>query len=198
MTQSPRIAGLFLFLSVLLLCSGCSYMEKRGNDALDMVDLGITVNDQLAPEFGFYFDFFDIIPLGYSNFTGKTLGIGNRQIGYLDAAHNSWGVIGWGSELKGYGRFNPKDPRQARPDQANLTERPYFHAGIPRLIIEEDGCPPIRHHVECDRFVHLGWIGIQNTMRPLEILDFLAGWTTLDFMNDDDIPDPVPPEADAP
>ena len=53
---SLRLGGLVL-LAVLALSTGCSYVENRVNDALDVMDLGILVSDHLRPDFGFFFTF---------------------------------------------------------------------------------------------------------------------------------------------
>jgi hypothetical protein len=182
-----RIVLIVLIGFILLINSGCApgYMQDRGNDALDIVDLGVIVNKDSKPQLGLYFDFFSITPIGYANVEGTSFGIGNRQVGKMDFINDSWGVIAWGSERKGRGTFNPRDPHQARPDQAGLEEWPRFNAGIPRLIAE-DNSPPVLQYFECDRVIHLGWIGMYMTVRPLDIFDFLLGWTTIDIMGDDE------------
>ena len=173
-------------LSIAMICalSGCAYMVDRGHDAQDILDIGIVVSDDLRPEFGLYLDFFSVLPIGYADVEGKSFGMGNRQMGMLDFEHRSWGTIVWGSEQKGSGEFDPGDPHQARPDQADETERPRFNAGLPRVMAEDED-PPALQYLECDRVLYLGWIGIHATIRPFDIFDFLLGWTTLDMMGDD-------------
>lgn len=175
-----------LLLLVILLMQGCAYLRDRGNDAMDMVDIGITVNDRWKPQFGLYLDFFSLLPLGYSRVEAKSIGIGNSQIGLLDFEHASWGALAWGSEKKGSGTFNPLDPHQARSDQTGETARPRYNAGIARLRAE-DNPPPTLQFFECDRILHLGWIGFHATVRPLDIFDFILGWTTIDILGDDDL-----------
>jgi len=171
----------------LLLNSGCApgYMQDRGNDALDVLELGLTVNKDSKPQLGFYFDFFSLFPLGYAKVEGTAFGLGNRQAGKLDYLNNSWGVVVWGSEEKGIGIFDPRNPHQARPDQADLEEWPQYNVGLPRLIIE-DNPPPDLHFFECNRGIHLGWIGFYMNVRPLDIIDFILGWTTIDMLGDDE------------
>jgi len=187
MDRTVRVlSSLVCLVMIVLFVNGCAYLSNRGRDALDIMDIGITFNNDLKPRFGLYIDFFNILPLGYSNVEGKSFGIGNRQIGLLDFQHKSWGVIAWGSEQKGSGEFNPQDPHQARPDQAGESQRPRFNTGIVRMA-SEDNAPPVLQFLECDRVLHLGWIGIHATMRPFDIIDFILGWTTLDIMKDDNI-----------
>jgi hypothetical protein len=159
-------------------------MGDRGRDALDMVDLGITINTHARPDFAVYGDIFSLIQLGYAHVDGKAIGIGNRQIGVLDHEFKNWGALVWGSEQKGSGAFDPTDPHQARPDQHELTERPRFDVGLLRLG-ESDNPPPAVQFLEVDRGFHLGWIGIFATVRPLDIIDFVLGWTTIDIIGDD-------------
>ncbi len=183
-------AGSWLFLVALAglvtIQSGCTYMRDRGRDALDIVDVGVTVTDKWQPDFGLYVDFFQITPIGYTTIDGKVLGWGNRQIGWLDYHSHNWGVLAWGSEQKGTGEFDPRDPHQTQLDQVTATERPRFNTGIPRLIAQEKNRPPFLQFIECDRGIHLGWIGVHASIRPFDIVDFVLGWTTLDIMADDE------------
>jgi hypothetical protein len=173
-----------LFMVCLCLSSGCAYLKNRGNDALDIMDLGFTVNDRIEPQIGLYIDFFNILPLGYSNVEGKIIGFGNRQAGWLDHADNSWGVIFWGREMKALGEFNPKDPHRTRKDQRDLTQWPYYNVGLARMISEDD-IPPTPQFIECQRVFHFGWIGFIAHLRPVDLADFILGWTTLDIVGDD-------------
>ena len=176
-----------LLLGILVLTNGCSYLRNRGLDALDIVDVGVTFTDKTSPDFAIFADFFSITPVGYSRIDGKVFGIGNRQIGWLDYEDRCWGVLLWGSEKKGSGKFNPKDPHQARVDQQDLKTRPRFNTGILRMSLQ-DNLPPLLQFLECDRCVHLGWIGVHATIRPFDLLDFILGWTTLDILGDDPPP----------
>ncbi len=179
--QLAMVAGL---VASGILSQGCAYMHARGRDAKDMLDIGITVTPRLKPDFALYFDFFNVLPLGYGRIDGINLGLGNGQIGALDFTYHNWGVLAVGAERKGSGQFNPDDPRQARPDQADLTERPRFDVGFVNAFKGEEP-PPKMQFLECDRALHLGWIGIHATIRPVDIIDFILGWTTLDIVGDD-------------
>jgi len=183
-SEHRLVRWLLLLLTLSLFFSGCTYLKNRGNDAMDIIDIGITFNNEWKPDFGLYFDFFNVLPIGYANVDGKMIGWGNRNAGWLDYNERSWGVIGWGSEKRGCGEFNPLDPHQARPDQRTLAERPDFNVGVVRMA-SEDNSPPVPQFFECNKMIFLGWIGIYNTCRPGDIIDFILGWTTLDIMGDD-------------
>mgnify|MGYP006281273005 FL=1 len=175
-----------LLIVALSLTTGCSYMKDRGNDALDIMDIGFSVNDRIEPQFGLYLDFFNILPLGYSNVEGKALALGNRQAGWLYHADKSWGVIGWGKEMKALGEFNPENPHRARPDQRDIDHWPYYNVGAVRMI-DEDDAPPTVQFIECNRILHIGWVGFFAHLRPVDLADFIMGWTTLDIVGDDDL-----------
>ena len=184
-TAMARTLLALLLLAAPLLAGGCSYLRDRGNDALDIFDIGFTVTDKLTPDFAVYLDFFGRTPLGGAYLDhAKLLGIGYRHVGWLDYESKSWGALAWGSEKYGSGEFDPKNPYQAREDQQNLTERPRFHTGFARMIAEDNAPPPIQFFA-CDKAVHLGYVGFLANCRPLELIDFLLGWTTLDILCDD-------------
>ena len=173
------VAGL-----ALLLNNGCAYMSDRGHDALDMIDIGVIVNNDSKPQLGLYIDNFSITPLGYADIKGTAYGTGSSQIGKLDFATKHWGALLWGSERETLGEFNPHDPRVARPDQADLTEPARYDAGIVSIVKGNDP-PPKLQYVECNKLIYLGWIGLYAHCRPLDMLDFILGWTTIDIMGDD-------------
>jgi hypothetical protein len=186
-TNAKRLFPLILLAAAIVLQSGCSYMKNRGNDLSDVFDVGITVTPKIKPEFALYVDFFTILPIGYSSLDNKLLGLENRKSGYLDYTKRSWGLILWGSEKQGSEPFNPLDPHQARDDQRDLTERPKFDTGIVSRVTGDDP-PPSSQIYQCDKLAHIGWVGILLNCRILELMDFVAGWTTLDFMDDDGKP----------
>lgn len=164
--------------------TGCGYFRSRGNDALDMVDLGITVTTHVKPDFALYIDFFNVTPIGYSSVNGKLLGMCNRQGGWLDYNSKDWGVLPYGQEKHGTEWLNTQDPYQVRPDQKDITERPKYDVGFVGTFTG-DNPPPKMQFIECNRMFHLGWIGIVLNLRPAEMLDFILGWTTLDIVSDD-------------
>lgn len=181
-----------LFLAVAaILSTGCNYMHHRGEDAMRIVDLGITVTPHLQPNFEVYCGFVGALPFGVSYMDdAKLLGIGNNQAGYLDYENKSWGVGLWGSSKQGAGEFDSKDPYQARADQADLTERPRFNMG-PVAILAEGNGPSLMGYAECDKGVHIGWIGLVLNCRPVALIDFLVGWSTFHVDGHWDSDEPV-------
>jgi hypothetical protein len=174
-------------LSTTVFSQGCSsaYLRNRGYDALDIFDIGVTVTPAWKPQFAAFFDFYNFTPLGYADLHGKLLGLGNRQVGWLDYEFQAWGLLAWGQKKHGAGKFNPADPHQARSDQKHITERQKYDVGFVGSFAGKNP-PPEMWFVDCGpRILHLGWIGLVETSRPVELIDFLLGWTTLDIMRDD-------------
>jgi len=178
-----------------LLCSGCTYLSKRARDAADMFEVGITTSSK--PQFAFHpLDYFNSFTLGYSRVEGTYWGIGERRIGKMPFKdENTWGLLLWGNDTLKIGAFNPKDPHLARTEEmAKLqaegkplpTERPPYNKGLVRVLKEDNSPPPITY-MQCRRNIHLGWIGLHASMRPLDMIDFILGWATLDVLGDDDI-----------
>lgn len=178
-----RVILVLATATAAFLGSGCAYLHDRGNDAKHMFDIGVTLNTSAKPNFALYADFFNLTPLGYSKVDGILLGVGNGQIGALEHVSENWGVLAVGSERIGSGDFNPLDPRQARPDQADLDDWPRFDVGFVGAF-KGDEPPPKMQFLQCERQIHLGWIGIHLAIRPLDIVNFIVGWTTLDLIGD--------------
>jgi hypothetical protein len=187
--KKMRVLALPLLIAASFLLQSCAYLQHRGDDAKDILDIGITVTPSVKPDFALYFDFFNMLPLGYSNVDGKLLGIGYRQGGALDYQSHNWGVWAYGSEKQGAGVFNPNDPRHARQGVEPAEPWPAYDAGFVR-VFAEDNPPPKFHYMECTRQIHLGWIGYMMDFRPVDLLDFFVGWTTIDILHDDHIPRP--------
>ena len=178
-TGSAALALLFL---LLIGSSGCAYMQHRGEDALDILDVGITISNHARPDFALFVNFWNILPLGYAHVDGKLIGIGNGQAGVLDFAHrDSWGVLLWGAE------------ERSVADDVTTPPGPQRYAqGALRLALGAENTPPAHQYFDCDRTLHLGWIGIHLRIKLDDLADFILGWTTLDIMHDDGLPRGLP------
>jgi len=71
-----------LGVALMMASGGCAYLKDRGNDAMDMFDIGITFSKQ--PRFGVYAGFQSLLGAGYAHVDGKMLGLGQRNVGWLD------------------------------------------------------------------------------------------------------------------
>ena len=188
MKKSGKLCMVLLLVCLIVCTSGCTYLQNRGNDLADVFDVGITITDKWQPDFRLYFSFF-ILPIGYSHIDGKIIGLGNRHFGIHDFEADEYGLILTGSERYGTAEINPQDPRQVWPlydknDPAAPKERPNYKTGILPLATKDE--PRLwTKYFECNKGIHLGWIGVHVPCRPLDLIDFVIGFTTLDIMSDD-------------
>ena len=83
-------------------------MKNRGNDALDVLDIGVTASKD--PKFALYASDFSIIAIGYSNVDGTLVGIGGREVGAMPVRQHAGAVLLYGYERFGYEDFNMADP----------------------------------------------------------------------------------------
>lgn len=184
--------------------SGCTYMAKRGHDAADIFEVGLTVSKK--PQIAIHpVDYFNSIALGYSNVEGTYIGIGGRTVGVMPFKDKaSWGALFWGRENLSIGDFDTNDPHLVWRQEMDALRaegkplpvaKPEYSKGLVSLINYRHSPPPITY-VQCRRNVHLGWIGIHASLRPLDIIDFILGWTTWDILGDDN--PPAPPVAAKP
>lgn len=162
--------------------NGCAYLHNRANDASDCIELGLTVSSK--PGIALFTDCYSVLPIGYSHVDGKILGWGNRQAGFMPFEHKCWGVLAVGSYMQGLGELDTRDPHVARRDQIDITEWPRYDLGIVNLVRRKNW-RSFPAFFECDKSFHLGWIGIHLKYRVLDLVDFVVGWTTIDFMKDD-------------
>lgn len=192
-------------VTLAAMAAGCgtTYMRNRGNDAKDIIELGVTTSDLDDPGFALYMDGWNVIPLGVSKVDGKYNGLGSRQFGHLDFHDDSWGALAWGSVETQIGEFDVNDPHQVWIEDMDKlraageplpTQMPRYNQGFVRLPME-DNAPPYPSFCPCGRkHIHLGYIGVFFGIHFCEALDFVLGWTTLDIMRDDIVrPAPPPP-----
>jgi hypothetical protein len=174
MKVSRRSVGVILvvLLAGMLFNSGCAYLQNRGNDALDIFDVGITTSEE--PQFALYAGFLNIAALGYSNVDGTLAGIGHRNVGVMQVRHHAAGILVYGDEQFGYdGDYNAADPNSPEP----------WRVGIVGLM--EGPGPRNGQVVNCPKLLHLGWLGLTLNCKFGELADFILGLTTLDIMSDD-------------
>lgn len=164
------LVGLVAVLTPALL-SGCAYFKDRGNDALDILDIGITFSAE--PHVGIYGDFQSIATVGYADIEGKMLGVGNRRVGWLDMDYDCAGGGIEGRERWAYGDY------EANPEinQEQGVGVGMLYHGVPRTAPKG---------LNCAKFAHLFFIGVNVNCKIGEVLDFVLGWTTLDIGLDDE------------
>jgi len=167
---SRRLALAAALPLIVAALTGCAYLKNRGNDALDIFDVGITFSSE--PHVGVYAGFESLLSAGYADVEGKMLGLGNRRAGWLDMKYKAAGALLEGHEEWAYGDYE-NDPSLRQNQGAGLG---LLYDDVPRTVPKFLNCP---------KFVHLFFIGANVNCKIGEVLDFVLGWTTLDIGCDD-------------
>jgi hypothetical protein len=166
--------ALSLVAAVLLLSlQGCTYLAHRGQDAMEVIDLGVTVSKE--PGFAFYYDFIPVVPIGVGYVDGYFAGLGGGRAGTMKHYEKSYGAILWGQEEVGFGDYD-----KAVPESLNFQR-----SGLIGLV--KGPVPGPDYMISCPHYVHLGWVGVVASPRYLQMLDFILGFTTLDICHDDGV-----------
>jgi len=161
-------------LGTMWLSSGCTYLKYRGQDAMDMIDIGFTFSSK--PGFALWYDFVPVIPVGIGYVDGQFLGLGGGQFGLMPHYEESYGLGVWGQEEVGFGDFDIKKPETVD----------FQRSGLIGMI--QGPFPGPDYMISCPHYIHLGWIGVVGSPRYLQMADFLLGWIGLDICFDDGMP----------
>jgi len=159
---------------ILLGATGCasSYWKDRGADASDFLDIGITYSRE--PQVAVYAGFQSLLSVGYASVDGGMLGLGQGQFGDIAMRNRAAGLVVAGAEQYAFGaHYDPADP--AYPE--------WRGAGF--CLLSHKTPATTMEFLQCPKFVHLGWIGLNVNCKIGELLDFVLGWTTLDIGGDD-------------
>ncbi len=172
--MAKSCVNMLVILMIMSLLNGCAYINNRANDALDILDVGVTVTKE--PKFALYAGFNGLVNLGYADVDGKLYGLGRRQFGTLNFRQQSWGVGLYGQEHYDYNY----DPENVDPASESPPEK--YDVGLAGVSLNP---PPIKDFFWCPKGLHLGWVGLQLNCKPGEIVDFIVGFTTIDLFEDD-------------
>jgi hypothetical protein len=155
---------------------GCTYLRHRGEDLLDVVDLGVTAS--IWPGFALYADGVSVLPGGISYVDGYFVGIGGGRAGAMRHYETCWGLIAVGHETHGWGDFRKGDPSTLHRQFVGVLGLPLFP-----VVQSRPSYMPA-----CVHYLHLGFVGVVANARYMEVVDFIVGWTTLDLACDDGTP----------
>ena len=180
-SRARRLMPCALALAALA-AAGCGYARHRGQDALDMFDLGFTLTRK--PQFGLYANCPMLAPAGYGKVDGEFVGLGDGKVGVMEHHQDNVGLLVTGREKTTWGKT--KDEHDGTEDNAVAP------AGFVTDAADRDaGYDPA-----CVHYLHLGWVGVTGNIHYAEIPDFLLGWSGFDLMADDGRPRGAPrPEA---
>jgi len=163
--------GLGLVVAVASLAGCGTYLKRRGRDAVQMVDIGLTRTEK--PSNAFFLCGVSLVGFGGGNIEGTFSGIGGNQVGTTKCYYRSRGYGLWTYEEIGWGDY----------DVAKQETLYSYYGGIAGWIEHLPRRPA--YGPACNHFIHFGRHGVVFNVRYLEVLDFLLGWTTLDLAGDD-------------
>jgi hypothetical protein len=167
-----RLAAGLALLGALAGLQGCTYLRHRGNDAIEMVDLGFTWSKK--PYVAVHGCALGLASLGGGMTDGQFVGIGGNQFGVTRHYHKNLGLLVWSYDEIGWG----DDIDIEKPETLEQ-----FHIGPVGWLKYPQRRPP--YAFACTHYLHLGWAGLIANLRYAEMVDFLAGWTTADLCGDD-------------
>ncbi len=174
MRSIRNIATLLVLAAIMHAATGCTYLQYRVEDALEMVDVGVTLTAR--PMIGLYWNSLDIFPVGYSHIDGYFFGIGGGQIG-LERHYNRCGGFGYAYQEIGWGDFDVDDPDTLNRNYAGVLGYllpPYKH---------DPGYSPACVHF----FPHIGFVGLVWNARYMQMIDFALGFSMFDLAGDDGV-----------
>ena len=171
--------GTVLALAVILMASqGCNtavgrYFQYRGEDALEMADVGLTITKK--PSVGLYWNSLDLLVFGYSDIDGYFVGLGGGQIG-MTRHYNKCAGLMVSEERVGWGNFDKTDPNTLSIRNGGLLGFASLMGGKST----PDYTPACVHF-----FPHIAYVGFVWNARWTQMIDFMLGFTTLDLAGDD-------------
>lgn len=173
-TRVRRVLGALGLLAIAAGTQGCAltYLRNRGQDALDMFDIGFTFT--LKPQFGLYANCPFTVPVGGAKVDGYYAGIGGGRFGIVEHHQDTLGLIVAGHEKVTWGNPN---------DEGGETGGEY-KIGLLGLNTDAEGKPVYRP--QCTHYLHLGFLGLTGNINYKDIPDFFLGWFGLDLVGDDD------------
>jgi len=150
---------------------GCTYLKHRGEDATEMLELGVTWSK--TPYGSFYVCGGGLATAGVGHMNGRFAGIGGSKVGATRHYYKLLGLLLWSYEEIGWGEFDP-----AKPETLDRQ-----HVGLLGWIMHPERRPA--YAFGCVHCFHAGYAGLVFNARYVEVLDFLFGWFGLDLAGDD-------------
>jgi len=173
-----RGVPLLLVCGLLSLSMGCSYIKYRAQDALEMVDVGLSITT--TPQVGLYWNSLDLLVFGYAKLDGYFVGWGGNQIGATRMHVRCWG-FGYGYQEIGWGDYDVNNPKTLYVDNGGIPG--YFLSPLPGLPANIPAYTPACVHF----FPHIAYVGLVWNARWWEIADFIAGFALVDLSGDDGV-----------
>ncbi|HPD17645.1 MAG TPA: hypothetical protein PLE19_22120 [Planctomycetota bacterium] len=165
---APKAA---LAFGLLILSQGCTYLQHRAEDAVDMLDVGLTWSNE--PGFALYSNTPILLPIGWSCVDGYVAGIGGGVAGMTSHYHHCTGLLLWGEEETAWHQYDVRKP-------ATLN-----HQGVGPLAALIGPYGNAAYVPAWTNYLHLGYVGVLFNMRYMDFIDFLLGWFGADLAQDD-------------
>ena len=150
---------------------GCAYMQHRGDDAVDTVDIGITWSTE--PGFALYTNTPILLPIGWSRVDGYVAGIGGGVVGMTSHYESCTGLLLWGKEETAWHRYNLKAPHTIN------------HQGVGPIAPMTGPFGDAAYVPAWTNYIHLAYVGILFNARYMDFIDWLLGWFGVDLASDD-------------
>lgn len=174
-------AGLVL-AGILCLSQGCSYLQNRARDSLELADIGLTFSTKPCFSAFVIFPPIHLTLIGIGEVDGWFAGLGGGGLHVWSPYYQrSIGLALWGEETVSFGKG--RVDLEGLSEEELREEATFYRSGLFGLI--QGPLPEADYEISCPHYLHIGWIGAVVSPRYSEALDFILGWTTLDIGCDD-------------
>jgi hypothetical protein len=171
-SQARRWIAATAVAAALTCLAGCSFLEARARDGLDMGDFGFTITPK--PQFGIYANCPFLAPGGYTKVDGYYAGLGGGKLGIMEHHQDAAALL-----IGGHENITWKDKND--PNGTKDTGR--LSVGPLGVAADAEGRPVYKP--QCAHYLHLGFLGFTGNLNYKEWPDFFAGWLGWDPMKDD-------------
>jgi hypothetical protein len=194
-----RFTALFL-AATMLLGSGCAFMGQRAADAADMFSADIGLGWGLGAS------------VAVTKYAGFNIGMAHAEkYGVIGRKAGSWHEMIIGFPASWFYLYREAEVHwctgcvvsafvnvYGRDRSIKKTKEMYELRYALVVLVEEEGSDsPYKMTPGTIAFgVHPLFFGIRVGIDPVEFADFLAGWLTIDFMDDDEVMDDEDEEED--
>ena len=111
-----------LLAAVVIVSQGCTYLQHRGDDFAEMLDIGLTFSKK--PQWVFYQSFESIVALGHADYEATFAGWGGGRFGVTPHYLKAWGALVWADEQVGWGDYDKDDPDTLYTQTVGLVGMP--------------------------------------------------------------------------
>jgi len=192
-----RTLAAWLLTVLLCLTQGCAYLQNRVNDAVEVIDIGVTVSDSPCLSGFVIFPPIHLTLVGIGMVDGWFTGLGGGRLqAFCPYYQNSIGLGVWGEETVSFGKSAKDLP--LNNEEELRKQATFYRSGLFGLM--QGPLPTEDYWISCPHYVHIGFVGAVFSPRYSEIADFFLGWLLIDINGDDvagETPAVAPPSSGA-